>query len=115
MLWIGILRRYGTLPIDQTYFTIRYLQDLGLNRITAVAMNPRNLSDSRTLRTNTPQMLVFMSKFVLGPLRPLLRSSDLTLRTTTEVGADVIELAFNKASPGQRGFFTLHEEEGLFA
>jgi len=77
----------------------------------AVAINPGNLSDSRALRTNTPQMLVYMSKFVIGPLRPVLRLMDPTMRTAAEAGADVADLAINKVSPGERGYFALLKKD----
>ena len=52
-------------------------------------------------------MLYYLSKFVIQPLRPLLRLLDPTMRTAREAGADVIELATNAAHPGARGYFTL--------
>lgn len=52
-------------------------------------------------------MLVYMSRFIIQPLRPLLRLMDPTMRTSAEAGADVIDLATNKAHPGERGYFTL--------
>lgn len=75
--------------------------------ITAVAINPGNLTDSRALRTNTPQMLGYLSRFIVQPLRPLLRLIDPTTRTAAEAGADVVDLATNTAYPRERGYFTL--------
>jgi NAD(P)-dependent dehydrogenase (short-subunit alcohol dehydrogenase family) len=79
--------------------------------ITAVAVNPGNLSDSRALRVNTPPMLQVMSKYIIRPLRPLLRFADPTMRTSSEAGTDVAKLAVNEASPGYRGFLTLLKED----
>lgn len=77
-----------------------------------MAINPGNLSDSRALRTNTPTMLVFMSRFVIQPLRPLLRLlMDPTMRTSAEAGADVVDLATGAVHPGERGYFTLLERD----
>jgi hypothetical protein len=56
-------------------------------------------------------MLVYMSKFVLRPLRPLLRLMDPTMRTAAEAGADFVELATNNASPGERGYYTLLKKD----
>lgn len=56
-------------------------------------------------------MLTLMSKFVIQPLRPLLRLKDPTMRTSAEAGHDVAELAANKAFPGERGYFTLLEKD----
>lgn len=86
-------------------------EDPQLSKITAVAVNPGNLSDSRALRVNTPPMLQMMSKFVIRPLRPLLRFADPTMRTSNEAGTDIAKLAVNEASPGARGFFTLLKED----
>ncbi|KAK3314357.1 hypothetical protein B0H66DRAFT_504330 [Apodospora peruviana] len=86
----------------------RHLEkDPKLNKIAAVAVNPGNISDSRALRTNTPGMLVFLSKFVLGPLRPLASFLDPTMRTSAAAAEDVARLATNDAHPGERGYFTL--------
>ncbi|KAL8654750.1 MAG: hypothetical protein Q9226_003314 [Calogaya cf. arnoldii] len=90
------------------YALNRYLEKVpNLRNITAVAINPGNLSDSRALRTNTPTMLVWMSRLVIQPLRPLLRFMDPTMRTAAEAGFDVIDLATRAAYPQERGYFTL--------
>lgn len=70
-------------------------------------MDPGKLTDSRALQTNTPNSLFYVSKFVMRPLRPLLRFIDPTMRTSAEASVDVIDLATNKAYPGERGYFTL--------
>ncbi|KAL8678350.1 MAG: hypothetical protein Q9224_007123 [Gallowayella concinna] len=87
------------------------VKDPSLSKITAVAINPGNLSDSRALRINTPKTLFYLSKFVIGPLRPLLRFMDPIMRTSAEAGADVMDLATNEAFPGERGFFTMLKKD----
>ncbi len=82
-----------------------------MGNITAVAINPGNLSDSRALRTNTPRMLVYLSWLVIQPLRFILRFKDPTMRTVAEAGADVINLATNNAHPKDRGYFTLLNQD----
>ncbi|KAF2688560.1 NAD(P)-binding protein [Lentithecium fluviatile CBS 122367] len=95
-----------------TYALNRHLEkDPTFAKITAVAINPGNMSDSRALRVNTPKMLQMMSKFFIQPMRPLLRLADPTMRTSSEAGIDVAKLAINEASPGSRGFFTLLKED----
>ncbi|KAI1080738.1 NAD(P)-binding protein [Whalleya microplaca] len=95
-----------------TYALNRHLEkDEDLKRITAVAIDPGNLTDSRALRTNTPKFLHYIQKFALQPLRPLLRLHDSTLRSATDAGVDVMELATNKAFPGERGYFKLLKRE----
>lgn len=74
-------------------------------------MNPGNLSDSRALRTNTPPLLFYMSKFVIQPFRFLLKFSDPTMRTASEAAVDVAALSTSKAHAGQGGFFTLLKKE----
>ncbi|KAH9992266.1 NAD(P)-binding protein [Xylariaceae sp. FL0662B] len=88
----------------------RLENDPKLNNITAVAINPGNLVDSRALRTNTPPKLVNLQRFILQPLKPLLRLTDPTMRTAAEAGVDVIELAV-KLDPHERGFFTLLKKD----
>lgn len=56
-------------------------------------------------------MLQIMSKWVIRPMRPLLRFVDPTMRTSSEAGTDIAMLAVNEASPGVRGFFTLRTED----
>ena len=41
----------------------------------------------------------------------LRRLGDPTMRTSAEAGRDVIELGLSRASPGERGFFTLLEKD----
>ena len=87
------------------------LKDPKLSKVTAVAINPGNLSDSRALRTNTPPMLYYMSKFIIQPLRFLLRFMDPTMRNAAKAGVDVADLATNNVHPGDRGYFTLLEKD----
>lgn len=86
-------------------------QDSNLIQITAVAINPGNLSDSRALQTNTPSYLYYLSNFVIHYLRPLLRLMDPAMRTSAEASADVIDLATESAFPKQRGYYTLLKED----
>ncbi|KAF2788463.1 NAD(P)-binding protein [Melanomma pulvis-pyrius CBS 109.77] len=86
-------------------------KDPQLKNITAVAINPGNLSDSRALRVNTPKGLQFMSKYIVQPLRPLLRFVDATMRTSKEAGIDVAKLATGQVFPGERGYFTLLKKD----
>jgi hypothetical protein len=76
-----------------------------LSRITAIAVDPGSLSDSRSLRTNTPKHLAIMQKLVLQPLQPLLRFVDSTIKTSAQAAAGIVDLAVGQAHPGERGFF----------
>ncbi|CEN62934.1 hypothetical protein ASPCAL09562 [Aspergillus calidoustus] len=96
------------------YALNRHLEpDLALNKITAVAVNPGNLADSRALRVNTPVFLKIISFLIIRPFLFLLRRfSDPTMRTCTEAAADIVEFATNTARPGERGYYTLsHKDE----
>ncbi|KAL2847881.1 hypothetical protein BJX68DRAFT_267812 [Aspergillus pseudodeflectus] len=96
------------------YALNRHLKaDLALNKITAVAVNPGNLADSRALRVNTPVFLKIISFLIIRPFLFLLRRfSDPTMRSCTEAAADIVEFATNTARPGERGYYTLsHKDE----
>ena len=56
-------------------------------------------------------MLAFISLLVIRPLRFLLRFMDPTMRTAAKAGVDVVDLATNKAHPGDRGYFTLLKKD----
>lgn len=82
-----------------------------MKHITAVAIHPGSLSDSRALRINTPAMAQYLSKIIIRPLRPLLHFVDPTVRTSAEAAQDVVRLAINEAAPNERGYFTLLSQE----
>ncbi|CAG8305299.1 unnamed protein product [Penicillium salamii] len=90
---------------------LQKLENTHLKGITAVAINPGNLSDSRALRVNTPMMLHMVSRSIIGPLRPILRLLDPTMRTATAAGKDAIELAVGQRFEGTSGYFTLLEKD----
>ncbi|KAI2607913.1 NAD(P)-binding protein [Hypoxylon sp. NC1633] len=94
------------------YALNRHLEkDEALRNITAIILDPGSLVDSRALRTNTPQFLHYVQRFVLQPLRPLLRLKDPSMRTAADAGVDVVALAANKAYPGERGYLKLLKRE----
>ena len=92
-------------------FACGYHQDETLSHIDVVAMNPGNFPDSRALIRNTPQNMHRLQKYFLKPLLPLLRLSAPTLRSSTEGGHDIIELAVNPIYKGEQGFFTLLKKD----
>ncbi|OJJ75762.1 hypothetical protein ASPBRDRAFT_116822 [Aspergillus brasiliensis CBS 101740] len=77
-----------------------------LQKVTALAVNPGNLSDSRALRVNTPAKLQFISRFIIKPLRPLLQYKDHTMRTSAEAALDIADLAVGPDFAGAKGYFT---------
>ncbi|KAG6358123.1 hypothetical protein INS49_014007 [Diaporthe citri] len=72
-------QRYATAKLAITtwmYALNEHLQkDPILKNITAVAINPGNLVDSRALRSNTPRSMSLMQTFVYKPLLPVLKLS----------------------------------------
>ena len=87
-------------------------KDKNLKKITAVAINPGNLADSRALRSNTPQNMIFFQKYILKPLLPLFKLlAGPTLRTSAPAGVDVVEIALNPKYADERGFFTLLQKD----
>lgn len=80
--------------------------------ITAIAVNPGNLSDSRALRSNTPTSLRIMSRVIIKPLSPLLRAMvDPTMRSAKDAGVDVIDLAIGKVYMHAEGYFTMRKKD----
>ncbi|KAI0388008.1 hypothetical protein F5Y04DRAFT_267926 [Hypomontagnella monticulosa] len=104
-------QRYANVKLVITcwmYALNRYLQkDEKLKHIAAVAMNPGNLVDSRSLSTNTPWWYPYNKIApLLLPFILLHQLRDPTIRTAAPAGVDVIELALNPAYIGERGYFT---------
>lgn len=80
--------------------------------ITAIAVNPGNLSDSRALRENTPTSIRIMSRMIIKPLSPLLRALvDPTMRKASDAGVDVINLAVGEDYSHAEGYFTLGKKD----
>ncbi|KJZ77589.1 hypothetical protein HIM_02766 [Hirsutella minnesotensis 3608] len=109
-------QRYATAKLALTTWAHalnKHLQEEpGLNGVTAIAVNPGNMVDSRALRTNTPLSLRRMQTFVYKPLLPVLRlAMGPTLRTAAPGGKDIIELTVHPKYQGERGFFTMTEKD----
>ncbi|KAI8622889.1 hypothetical protein F5Y19DRAFT_483679 [Xylariaceae sp. FL1651] len=87
----------------------KYLErDPALNKITAVAIDPGVLCDSRAFTTNTPNSIIYMQKFLLRPFQPVYRLlGNKDFRSSAQAAVDVVELATNKAQTDARGYFTL--------
>ncbi|EPE30918.1 NAD(P)-binding Rossmann-fold containing protein [Glarea lozoyensis ATCC 20868] len=108
-------QRYANAKLAMTtwmYALNRHLQkEEKLKTITAVAMNPGNLLDSRALTTNTPKSKAIMQKIAV-PLLPVLRlMMGPTLRKSAPAGVDVAEMTFSADFAGKRGFYTLLDKD----
>ncbi|KID95484.1 NAD(P)-binding domain protein, partial [Metarhizium majus ARSEF 297] len=102
-------QRYATAKLAITTWMYALNRNL---EITAVAINPGNMVDSRALRTNTPPSLHKMQKFVYKPLLPVLKLiMGPTLRTAAPTGVDVVELTLSPKYKAKRGFYTLLKED----
>ncbi|TVY17686.1 Retinol dehydrogenase 14 [Lachnellula arida] len=78
-----------------------------LSKITAVALNPGNLIDSRSLRKHPPETGHH------AKARPPASGTRVSPPESNHAyaGADVVELALNPKYEGERGFFTLLEKD----
>jgi hypothetical protein len=94
------------LPDPQLLPARSTVEEPELKNITPVIINPGNLTDSRVLRANTPGKLVMMPKLVIVPLlKPLLKLTDPTVRTSAEAVTDIAHMAAGEALARQRGYF----------
>ncbi|KAI1213587.1 putative short-chain dehydrogenase [Annulohypoxylon truncatum] len=91
----------------------RYLQqNPRFKNITAVAINPGGLGDSRCFTTNTARSTQLAQRFVLKPFMSMIRYlADPTFRSSAEAAVDVIKLAVDKAYQGEQGYFTLLQKD----
>ncbi|KAI1645179.1 putative short-chain dehydrogenase [Daldinia loculata] len=91
----------------------RYLQqNPKFKNITAVAINPGGLGDSRAFTSNTPRSVQLAQKFVLKPFMSIIhRLADPTFRSSAEAAKDVIKLAVDKAYQSEQGYFTLLQKD----
>ncbi|KAI1661765.1 putative short-chain dehydrogenase [Daldinia decipiens] len=91
----------------------RYLQqNQKFKNITAVAINPGGLGDSRAFTSNTPRSIQLAQKFVLKPFMSIIQYlADPTFRSSAEAAKDVIKLAVDEAYQGEHGYFTLLQKD----
>ncbi|KAJ8066071.1 hypothetical protein OCU04_005163 [Sclerotinia nivalis] len=85
----------------------RLSRDPLLSNISAVAMDPGGLPDSRCMSSGVPPAWRILMKGVLGPLQPLLKHLIPTLRSTKVAAADLIEIAIGKQYRGSSGYFVI--------
>ncbi|RYP81148.1 hypothetical protein DL770_005973 [Monosporascus sp. CRB-9-2] len=79
--------------------------------ITVVAINPGGIGDSRCFRSNTPSSIRLQSLIIKWLIPVINRLFDPTFRSAAEAGVDLIDLAVDKAHPGERGYFTLLKKD----
>ncbi|KAK6220769.1 hypothetical protein LQW54_001961 [Pestalotiopsis sp. IQ-011] len=109
-------QRYGSSKLVFTtwmYPLNRYLQQSpDFKDITAVAINPGGMADSRCFTTNTPLSTQLQQMFIVKPFMSVLnRFVDPTLRSSAAAGVDIADIAVNAACPDERGYFTLLEKD----
>lgn len=93
-------------------YTADRSKDANLSQVTAVAINPGTMVDSRSFRSNTPTSMVRLQRIILKPLLPILKVAvNPAMRTAALAAVDVIQLAVDPAYSGERGFFTLLQKD----
>ncbi len=98
--------------MPKLYKTTYTYQDSNLCKITAVAINPGGLVDSRSFLFNTPTSFRYKQTFFYKPMLPLLRIlAGPTIRTAAPAGMDVAEMALSPKFAGERGFFTMLDKD----
>lgn len=97
---------------SQIFNNIPYSKNPKFKNITAVAINPGGLGDSRAFTSNTPRSVQLAQKFVLKPFMSIIhRLADPTFRSSAEAAKDVIKLAVDKAYQSEQGYFTLLQKD----
>ncbi|KAK6612489.1 putative short-chain dehydrogenase [Botrytis cinerea] len=76
----------------------RLSKDPSLSKISAVAMDPGGLTDSRCMSSGVPSAWWILMRGVLGPLQPLLRYLVPTLRNTKIAATDLIDISVGKST-----------------
>ncbi|TGO65680.1 hypothetical protein BOTNAR_0075g00300 [Botryotinia narcissicola] len=85
----------------------RLSKDSLLSKISAVAMDPGGLTDSRCMSSGVPSAWWFLMRGVLGPLQPLLKYLVPTLRNTKVAAADLIDISVGKEHRGSSGYYVM--------
>ncbi|KAK5632851.1 hypothetical protein RRF57_008565 [Xylaria bambusicola] len=115
LMWTYALNRYLEMvgitqairSCNREAFKLTDFQDDQFSKISAVAIDPGSIADSRALRTNTPVTLSYMQRFVLQPLWPILRLLIPSVRPSTDAGADVADIALSRKHARERGYLNL--------
>ncbi|KAF5972370.1 dehydrogenase reductase [Fusarium coicis] len=113
----GGFRRYGNSKLANIMFmhdlNARLEKNPKLSGITAIAMDPGGMVDSRAHRIQTPFMR-FAFSLVLISL-PILRRFTDTMRTAAQSGRELVELSVDERFKGTRGYFmgARREEEDI--
>ncbi|KAG6828410.1 hypothetical protein H0H92_008074 [Tricholoma furcatifolium] len=70
--------------------------------VTAVAVDPGTLPDSRATSQNAPVLWDFAMKYILNPFQPLLKYVMPQVRKSSTAGRELVELALGAAYAGNR-------------
>lgn len=87
------------------------LQDPNIKNVTALAMDPGGLPDSRVMNTGVPLAWWILMKGVLKPLQPVLKYVIPDLRPAKVAAVDLIELSVGKSHAGASGYYTMARAE----
>ncbi|THV54595.1 hypothetical protein BGAL_0023g00030 [Botrytis galanthina] len=104
-------QRYGLSKVaaimEMYQLNKRLSKDPLLCKISAVAMDPGGLTDSRCMSSGVPSAWWFLMRGVLGPLQPLLKYLVPTLRNTKVAAADLIDISVGKEYRGSSGYYVM--------
>ncbi|TEY52431.1 hypothetical protein BOTCAL_0258g00010 [Botryotinia calthae] len=89
----------------------RLSKDPSLSKISAVAMDPGGLTDSRCMSSGVPSAWWILMRGVLGPLQPLLRYLVPTLRNTKIAATDLIDISVGEEYRVSSGYYVMLNKE----
>ncbi|KAM0146499.1 hypothetical protein ACHAQE_010708 [Botrytis cinerea] len=89
----------------------RLSKDPSLRKISAVAMDPGGLTDSRCMSSGVPSAWWILMRGVLGPLQPLLSYLVPTLRNTKIAATDLIDISVGEEHRVSSGYYVMLNKE----
>ncbi|KAM0183430.1 hypothetical protein ACHAPC_006432 [Botrytis cinerea] len=89
----------------------RLSKDPSLSKISAVAMDPGGLTDSRCMSSGVPSAWWILMRGVLGPLQPLLSYLVPTLRNTKIAATDLIDISVGEEYRVSSGYYVMLNKE----
>ncbi|KAI9649299.1 hypothetical protein NHQ30_001871 [Ciborinia camelliae] len=110
----GLSKAMAIMGMWQLNARLQKSSDPQLRKITALAMDPGGLPDSRCMSSgaDVPAAWTFLMKGILGtvflgPLRFLFKYAIPTLRSTKDAAVDLVEIAIGEEFRGESGYYTM--------
>ncbi|KAF5376876.1 hypothetical protein D9615_007245 [Tricholomella constricta] len=95
-------QRYGVSKLCVVMYT-----DPALKGITAIALDPGGLPDSRAMSNDTPVAWGILMKYFLNPLQPVLKFAVPTLRKSGAAEKDLVQLGLGEVYRGANGYYIM--------